>query len=78
MKMHDLGKYLIGASILSIVLILGHLGLELKPFLQQFVKKTLKSNYYKETYGILASLGLIVIAVGFDVVISAWQASKNK
>lgn len=79
MEMHILGKVLIAASIVSVVAIIGYLGLELSDGIIALIDCiALTSAQFGGLVGIGVALGVIFLSFSIDTIISLWQASKNK
>lgn len=79
MEMHILGKVLIAASVVSVVVIIGYLGFELTAGIIALTKGiALTSAQFGGFVGIGIALGVIILSFSIDAIISLWQASKNK
>jgi len=79
MEMHVVAKILIGISILSVVAIVGFLGFELVTGIIALTKSlALTTAQIGGFIGIGIAVGIIITAFTVDVILSLWQASKNK
>ena len=79
MGMHIVGKILIGISIVSIVSILGFLGFEVATGIIALAKGlALTTAQFGGFVGMGIALGIVITAFTVDVILSLWQASKNK
>lgn len=79
MEMHTLGKILIGISIVSVVAILGFLGFELVTSIIALTQGlALTTAQFGGFAGIGIAVGIVITTFTVDIIVSLWQASKNK